>query len=30
VWLPMNSEGCVINRDLGVQPGGSIQIVGAG
>jgi NADH-quinone oxidoreductase subunit G len=29
VWLPMNSEGCVINRDLGVQPGDSIQIVGA-
>ena len=29
VWLPMNSEGCVINRDLGVQPGDPVQIVGA-
>ena len=29
VWLPMNSEGCVINRDLGVQPGDAVQIVGA-
>lgn len=29
VWLPMNSAGCVINRDLGVQPGDTVQIVGA-
>jgi NADH-quinone oxidoreductase subunit G len=29
VWLPMNSVGCVINRDLGAQPGDSVQIVGA-
>lgn len=26
VWLPMNSAGSVINRDLGVQPGDSVQI----
>jgi len=29
VWLPMNSVGCVINRDLGAQPGDTVQIVGA-
>ena len=26
VWLPMNSVGCVINRDLGAQPGDSVQV----
>jgi NADH-quinone oxidoreductase subunit G len=29
VWVPMNSPGCVINRDLGLQPGDAVQIVGA-
>lgn len=30
VWLPMNSAGCVINRDLGAQPGDSVSLAAAG
>jgi NADH-quinone oxidoreductase subunit G len=29
VWLPMNSVGCVIHRDLGIQPGDQVQVVAA-
>ncbi|WP_125078315.1 NADH-quinone oxidoreductase subunit G [Mycobacterium sp. P7213] len=26
VWLPMNSHGCAVHRDLGVTPGATVQI----
>lgn len=28
VWLPANSAGCALNRDLGVAPGGVVKIAG--